>query len=101
MDFENALKYSRLLDFYGNLLTDKQKEIAGLFFYDNNGISEIAEYYNLSRQSVYDILKRVKSILSEYENKLGLYGKYIESRKYLEQHLNADCLSRFTKIWEN
>ncbi len=101
MDFESALKYSRLLDFYGNLLTDRQKEIATLFFYENNGLSEIADFYGLSRQSVYDILKRVKSTLSEYESKLGLYEKYSESKKFLSKVVGETDLNGFIKIWES
>lgn len=101
MDFESALKYSRLLDFYGNLLTDRQKEIAVLFFYENNSLSEIADFYQLSRQSVYDILKRVKSTLSEYESKLGLYEKYSKSKKFLSKIIDETDLKEFIKIWES
>lgn len=101
MNIENTLRYSRLVDFYGNLLTQKQREVATLFFFENISLSEIAGMNGLTRQAVYDIIKRVKCILDEYEDKLGLYGKYIESKKFLEKHINADCLSRFTKIWEN
>ena len=101
MDIENTLKYGRLLDFYGNLLTEKQKEIAKLFFYDNNGLSEIACYYNLSRQSIYDILKRVKIILDEYESKLGLYEKYNKSKDFLSKIVDKNHLTSFIKIWES
>jgi len=101
MDFESALKYSRLLDFYGNLLTDRQKEIAVLFFYENNSLSEIADFYQLTRQSVYDILKRVKSTLSEYESKLGLYEKYSKSKKFLSKIIDETDLKEFIKIWES
>ena len=101
MDIEKTLKYSRLVDFYGNLLTKKQREVAMMFFFDNIGLSEIAGLNGLTRQAVYDLIRRVKVILDEYESKLGLYGKYIESKRFLEKHLSANCLSRFTKIWEN
>ncbi len=101
MDIENTLKYSRLLDFYGNLLTEKQRNISHLFFYENNSLSEIASFYNLSRQSIYDILRRIKSILDEYESKLGLFEKYTESKKYLSKFVDDACLRGFIKIWEN
>ncbi len=101
MDLENALKYSRLLDFYGKLLTEKQLKVATMFFNDNISLSEIAGIDGLTRQAVYDLIKRVKDILDSYEMKLGLYGKYIESKKFLSKHLDANCLSHFTKIWEN
>lgn len=101
MDIENTLKYSSLFDFYGNLLTEKQKNIAYLFFYENNSLSEIATFYNLSRQSIYDVLKRVKSILDEYESKLGLYEKYKKSKKYLSRFIDDACLRGFIKIWES
>ena len=101
MEIEKALKYSRLLDFYGNLLTDKQREVASMLFFDDISLSEIAGLNGLTRQAVFDLVRRVKSILDDYENKLGLYGKYIESKKFLEKHLNEDSLSCFSKIWEN
>lgn len=101
MDIENSLRFSRLLDFYGNLLTAKQRKVATMFFNDNISLSEIAGFDGLTRQAVYDIIKRVKTILEQYENKLGLYGKYIESKKFLTKKLDADCLSHFTNIWEN
>ncbi len=101
MDIENTLRYSRLLDFYGNLLTEKQKKVATMFFNDNISLSEIAGLDGLTRQAVYDLIRRVKDILNQYESKLGLYGKYIESKKFLSKQLNANCLSHFTKIWEN
>lgn len=101
MEIEKTLKYSRLLDFYGYLLTEKQREVASMIFFDDIGLSEIAGLNGLTRQAVYDLVKRVKSILDDYENKLGLYGKYIESKKFLEKHLDAESLSCFSKIWEN
>ena len=75
MDIENTLRYSRLLDFYGNLLTEKQKKVATMFFNDNISLSEIAGLDGLTRQAVYDLIRRVKDILNQYESKLGLYGK--------------------------
>ena len=101
MDLENSIKYSIMLDFYGNLLTDKQLAVAKMFFYDNISLSEIAGLDGLTRQAVYDIIKRIKLLLIEYEQKLGLYGKYIESKKFLKKHLNNNLLNEFTKIWEN
>ena len=101
MDIENSLRYSRLLDFYGNLLTTKQLKVATVFFNDNISLSEIAGIDNLTRQAVYDLIKRVKAILDQYEEKLGLYGKYIESKKFLTNHLDVNCLNHFTQIWEN
>lgn len=100
MDFESTLKYSMLFDFYGNFLTDRQKEIATLFFYENNGLSEIADFFGLTRQSVYDILKRIKFTLDEYESKLGLYEKYNKSKKFLSKIVDESDLERFIKIWE-
>lgn len=66
------LEVSRLLDFYGMLLTDKQRETVEYYYNDDLSLSEIAENLNISRQGVRDSIKRSETILFEAEEKLGL-----------------------------
>jgi len=61
-----------LYDFYGKLLTPKQQEVMQLYYEQDLSLSEIAEELKITRQAVYDILKRSEQALEKYERKLGL-----------------------------
>ena len=65
-----------LLDFYGNLLTDKQKEIMSYHYESDMSLSEISEEAGISRQAVYDIINRSEKQLKLYESKLKLAEKF-------------------------
>ena len=69
-----------LLDFYGELLTDKQKEYCDLHWNEDYSLAEIAELGGLSRQGVWDILRRAEATLQDVENKTGLVRRHL-SRK--------------------
>lgn len=73
---EKKLRLSTLYDFYGNLLTDKQKEIMEQYCDFDLSLGEIAENLDISRQAVYDTVKRAEKILEDYEGKLGLIEKF-------------------------
>jgi predicted DNA-binding protein YlxM (UPF0122 family) len=74
---EDRFKMSILMDLYGTLLTDKQRDILNLYYNDDLSLAEIAENMQTSRQAVFDIIKRCHKILLEYESKLGLMEKEI------------------------
>lgn len=76
MDINNNMHISLLLEIYGNLLTDKQRQILTDFFDNNMSLGEIAECTNISRQAVNDMLKRGQNILQKYEDKLLLLKKF-------------------------
>lgn len=76
----DILKTTLLFDFYGELLTDKQKEIYELFYQNDMSLSEIAGELDISRQAVRDQLKRTEKILSDYEDKLKLVEKFMANR---------------------
>ncbi|HHW41442.1 MAG TPA: YlxM family DNA-binding protein [Syntrophomonadaceae bacterium] len=61
-----------LYDFYGKLLTPKQQEVVRLYYEEDLSLGEIAEELKITRQAVYDILKRSEQALEKYERKLGL-----------------------------
>lgn len=82
---EKLAKRSLLVDFYGPLLTEKQRNVWDLHYQQDLSLSEIAEVENISRQAIHDLLKRTERILSEYEDKLGLVERFwIEREKLIE-----------------
>ena len=72
---EDRFKMSMLMDLYGTLLTDKQRDILNLYYNDDLSLAEIAENMDTSRQEVFDIIKRCHKMLLEYELKLNLMEK--------------------------
>ena len=70
-----------LLDFYGNLLTDRQKEIMTLYYEDNLSLTEVASELDISKQAVSDSLKRSEKILYDTEAKLQLLKQHLENNK--------------------
>ena len=66
------LATSDLLDIYGELLTDKQRDMLELYYNDDLSLAEIAEHYEISRQGVHDSIRRGEEALEEYERVLGL-----------------------------
>ena len=88
---------SLLLDFYGPLLTDKQRMSLQLHHEDDMSLGEIAEELGVSRQAVHDNLQRARHILNDYESKLHLVAQY-EAREQvineLKDTLPADVLSQ-------
>ncbi len=71
------LERSLLFDFYGELLTDHQKEIYGEFIQDDLSLGELAEEAGISRQGVHDLIRRCDGILKGYESKLHLVDRFL------------------------
>ena len=69
------LEQALLFDFYGELLTDHQKEIYGQFIQEDLSLGEIAREAGISRQGVHDLIRRCNQTLSGYEEKLHLEEK--------------------------
>ena len=93
---EKKLYVNALYDFYQNLLTDKQKKYMDLYYFDDLSLGEIAENFGVSRQAVYDNLKRTETLLEDFEKHLHLYEKYTERSKLLgdlKKLLEDDILS--------
>ena len=85
--FEKDFRISYLLDFYGNILTDKQKDAIDLYYNEDLSLAEIAEHQEITRQGVRDAIKRGEETLIEMENKLGFAKKIDEYREMLEKIL--------------
>ncbi|MBQ7255366.1 MAG: YlxM family DNA-binding protein [Oscillospiraceae bacterium] len=77
----DALSMTLLFDFYGDLLTDKQKTYFDLYYNQDLSLAEIAENEGVSRQGVYDALKRTERTLRELEDVTGCVAKALERAK--------------------
>ena len=73
---EKKIELCWMLSFYGELLTQSQREIAQYYFEEDLSSTEIAQQLNISRQSVHDTLSRVEKKLREFEEKLGLCARF-------------------------
>lgn len=78
------LDISVLLDYYGSLLPDKQRQLAELYYYEDLSLSEISENEGITRQGVRDAIKRAESTLTETEQKLGLVRRMNEISRYTD-----------------
>ena len=75
---EKNYNISRLLDFYGEMLPDRQRLAVSLYYNDDLSLSEIAEELGISRQGVRASLKRSEEALCSWEEKLGLAARSVE-----------------------
>lgn len=84
---EKTTRMNFLFDFYQALLTDKQRSYMHLYYLDDLSLGEIAEEYTISRQAVYDNIRRTEAMLEEYEDKLSLFTKFAKRQETIEQLL--------------
>lgn len=78
--FEKNLNISLLLDFYGDILTERQSEMLNMYYNEDCSLSEIAENFSISRQGVRSVLKKGENFLVDMENKLQLASRFIKMR---------------------
>ena len=76
MELEKTTQMNLLVEFYGSLLTDKQLEYMELYYGDDYSLGEIAEEFDVSRQAVYDNIRRSAKLLENYEEKLHLVADF-------------------------
>jgi predicted DNA-binding protein YlxM (UPF0122 family) len=84
---EKTNRINLLVDFYEPLLTEKQRTFLKLYVHDDFSLGEIAENFEISRQAVYEHIKRAEQALEDYEGKLALLAKH-EVRMKLHHELN-------------
>lgn len=82
---EEILRQALLYDFYGELLTGHQKRVYEEVVLNDYSFSEVAEDLGISRQGVYDMIKRCNKLLSGYEEKLHLVEKFVSLREQVGQ----------------
>mgnify|MGYP002074493578 CR=1 FL=1 len=91
-----AYRMTMLFDFYGDILTDRQKEFYDLYYNEDLSLGEIAENYGITRQGVRDVIVRAEAVLTELEDKTGLIKRFHTMRAQLEQ-LSKDA-QRMTEL---
>lgn len=79
------LTVTMLMDFYGQLLTDKQLAALDMYYNEDLSLAEIADEEGISRQGVRDSIKRGEKQLAEYEEKLGLAKRFMEISSGIEE----------------
>ena len=90
---EKKVTLSWLLAFYGDLLTENQREMARLHWEEDFSLAEIASQFSVSRQSVHDTVNRTEKQLTALEEKLGLLGRF----QKMEQGLR-DCQAELSQV---
>lgn len=98
MRLEEFIETANLLDIYSELLSGKQKEYMIDHFENDLSLSEIAKNNNVSRQAIYDNIKRGMAVLNEYEYKLGFYSKKKKILKELEELKEDFTIEKLDKI---
>lgn len=81
----SAVMRSMLFDFYGELLTDKQREYFDLRYNEDLSLGEIAEQSGISRQGVWDIIRRAETAMTEIEEKTGLIRRFLERNAQIDE----------------
>lgn len=84
----SAVMRLMLFDFYGELLTDKQREYFDLRYNEDLSLGEIAEQCGISRQGVWDIIRRAETAMTEIEEKTGLIKRFIERNAQIDELQN-------------
>ncbi|MEI3525232.1 MAG: YlxM family DNA-binding protein [Eubacteriales bacterium] len=82
---DKILEQTLLYDFYGELLTEHQKQIYEDVVLNDYSFSEVASEQGISRQGVHDLIKRCNKILQDYESKLHLVEKFVTIKEQIEQ----------------
>jgi predicted DNA-binding protein YlxM (UPF0122 family) len=83
--YDKIVQITLLFDFYGQLLTDKQMDIVDMYYNNNLSLGEISEQQHISRQGVYDSLKRAEKTLYEFEEMLGLLNRFLKQKESMNK----------------
>ena len=82
---KDTVYLTMLLDYYGDLLTDKQREYFDLHYNQDYTLSEIGEMNGISRQGVWDIIRRAEAAMTEIEEKTGLIKRFLERNAQIDE----------------
>ena len=85
----DSVQVCLLLDFYGQLLTERTREILELRYQEDMSLAEIAEDLGISRQAAHDAIHRGVDSLSEYEDKLKLVERFTQQKKTIASAFSA------------
>ena len=78
-------RMTMLFDFYGDILTPRQRELFDLYYNEDLSLAEIAENCSISRQGVRDVIVRAENAMTELEDKTGLIHRFLQ----MQQHVDA------------
>ena len=112
---DKTYQMTMLFDFFGDLLTEKQREYFDLYYNQDLSLSEIAENVGITRQGVYDIILRAENTLIEIEDKTGVIRRFAEMRADIDEALRyvdeigqispdgraAELVSKLNILFEN
>ena len=87
--FEKNLKMACLLDFYGEILSERKQAVLSMYYNDDMSLAEIAEEIGISRQGVRDLIKKAEDELTFFEEKLGLFKTFREAQSHLSNLKNS------------
>lgn len=90
---EKFVRRTLLYDFYGELLTEHQREVYEAVVLEDYSASEVAADRGISRQGIHDLVRRVDRLLEDYEERLGLVGRFVRIREQVSRinEMISDC----------
>ena len=90
-----AYRMALLYDFYGDMLTDRQKEFYDLYYNEDLSLAEIAENCGITRQGVRDVIVRAEAVLTELEDKTGIVRRFLRMKEqFARMESDVDAISR-------
>lgn len=95
---ERIVEQGLLYDFYGELLTEHQREIYEDAVCHDMSLSELADNYGISRQGVHDLLKRCDRTLEDYERKLHLISRFEKIKRKITKITETDDLTQIRNL---
>ncbi|WAM34722.1 YlxM family DNA-binding protein [Caldicellulosiruptor morganii] len=95
MQQENKIYLSLLYDFYKDFLTERQQKIVELYVNEDLTLGEISQELGISRQGVFDSLRKAEITLKNFEEKLKLADKYYKSKSIIEE-----IIKRLKRVYE-
>ena len=97
-----AYRMALLYDFYGEVLTQRQREFYDLYYNEDLSLSEIAENNGITRQGVRDVIVRAEAILTDLEEKTGLIRRFHAMQERLEQiERDAEEIQRINNKYDD
>ncbi|PHV71115.1 hypothetical protein CS063_07225 [Sporanaerobium hydrogeniformans] len=94
---EKFVVITYLFDFYQELLTDKQRNLLREYYFEDLSLGELSEQHQISRQSVFDTIKKAEQKLLDYESKLNLFSRHqVEQQTFLK--IKALCEKMYAHV---
>ena len=95
--FEKNLNIGYLLDFYGDLLSDRKRSVMEMYYNEDLSLAEIAQEIGISRQGVHETIKKSEDELLFYEEKLGLAKRLLQVEKYSDELVRLSAQNELPK----